>query len=404
MWPIRVRVDGRPLLVVVPNVGMSIDGDRVFMDIKALEWLALYALLWPGPIRCISRASDPSAIGYGQWHFSKDLPFEPVMVARKADAAAIMHHAYDAALILAGADNHLDLGLVGASGNIPVVLTIEYTLRTRLDILRLSGAPISHKIKTALWLIYTERKRVLALAHAAGLQANGTPAYHTYGPNNSASILYFDTRLRTSDFIGAEGASRKSASLATGNPLRLAFSGRLEKMKGAEDLIKVMTALRRRSKIQCYLDIYGKGSLQDRMLKQIAKAGLSNWVKLNDPVDFYEELVPILKSRVDLFVCCHPQGDPSCTYLETLGCGVPIVGYANQAFKGILSLGLCGVSVPVGDVEAMASAIERLDEDRSLLATLTGGAVEIASTRLFELMFADRVAHLRTLAPVRQGN
>lgn len=400
MSPGRVQPGSAPLLVVVPNVGMSRNGDRIYMDIKAVEGLALYASLWPGPVRCISRTCDPDTISFGRWYQSGDLPFEPVVVDSRADAAAIMHLANDAALILAGADNHLDLGLPEASRNIPVVMTIENTLRTRLDILSLSDGRMSQKIKTAIWLVLTERKRMRALASAAGLQANGTPAYWTYGHKNSAGMLYFDTRLRASDFIGMEGATRKAAELANGNPLRLAFSGRLEAIKGAEDLIDVMAVVRHRGKTKCHLNIYGNGSLQDRIRKQIERDGLSDWVTLNEPADFNEELVPLLKSRVDLFLCCHPQADPSCTYLETLGCGVPIVGYSNRAFEGVLSLGSCGVGVPVRDVEAMASAIERLDEDRSLLATLTCGAAEVASSRLFELMFADRIAHMRALASV----
>lgn len=45
-----------------------------------------------------------------------------------------------------------------------------------------------------------------------------------------------------------------------------------------------------------------------------------------------------LKAAVWLIIKgCHRQGDPSCTYLETYACGMPIVGYNNQAHQGILA-------------------------------------------------------------------
>lgn len=405
MLPTHEQAEGHPLLVVVLNVGIMVDHDQVFMDIKAVDGLKIYASLWPGPVRCISRASDPSEIGYGQWYIITDLPFEPVMVGSRADALTIMEQASDASLILAGADNYLDLDLIGQDHNIPVVLTIEYTLRTRLIVLWLSKDRVWQKIKSALWLLSVERQRVSALTRAAGLQANGMPAYQAYGPKNLASMLYFDTRLGITDFISTEEVAAKVERLNAKRPLRLVFTGRLEAMKGVEDLITLMSIIRGREKILCSLDIYGKGVLKGILQSRINSENLSDWIKINDPIDFNKELVPIMRKELDIFVCCHPQADPSCTYLETLGCGVPIVGYSNQAFNGVLSLGPCGISVPMRDIEAMASTIEKLDADRSLLTELVRGATKVASTRLFEMTFKERVDHMRAIAakPARRG-
>ncbi|MDB5578000.1 MAG: hypothetical protein JWR80_3176 [Bradyrhizobium sp.] len=386
------------LLVVVPNVGIAVADDRVFMDVKAAAGLSLYARFWPGPVRCVSREVDARKIGFGRWFERYELPFECVVLSPEASAATVAAHASDATVVLAGADNHLDLGLVAALPTVPVVMTIEYTLRTRLDILRLEDSGLLRKIKSALWLINTERYRKRELRNAAGIQANGAPAFTAYCNDDDRAHRYFDTRLRAQDFIGLEGANAKATTLMQRAPLRLAFSGRLDRMKGVDDLISVAAALARRGKSRARLEIFGDGQRRRAMQATIDRAGLGDFVRLNQPLKFDEELVPLMKSSVDLFVCCHRQGDPSCTYLETLGCGVPIVGYLNEAFEGVLTLGKCGLGVEIGDVDAMVSAIEQLDEDRVLLGEFTRSAARIAESRLFETVFAERINHLRTIS------
>ena len=41
-------------------------------------------------------------------------------------------------------------------------------------------------------------------------------------------------------------------------------------------------------------------------------------------VDFETELVPFTRQNADIFLGCHRQSDPSCTYLEAMGCGVAV--------------------------------------------------------------------------------
>jgi colanic acid/amylovoran biosynthesis glycosyltransferase len=397
VWLISVQPDDRPLLVVVPNIGIAIDGDRLFMDIKATEGSACYAQFWPGRVRCLGRRTEPTSISYGRWYTRAELPFEVTVLSPNADGTEIAEQARDAAVLMAGADHHLDLGVVEAMGAIPVVMIIEYTLRTRLDITRVSDAPLLKRLWTAIWLLRTERTRRKVLAAAAGIQANGWPAFSTYGRRNKASLLYFDTRLRSADLMGAEAASAKAAALQTRAPLRLAFSGRLERMKGADHLIPIARLLREQG-CAFSLDIYGDGSLRRPMMKAVDEAGLNGSVRIHGPVDYETVLVPEFKASVDLFLCCHPQGDPSCTYLETLGCGVPILGYRNEAWLGVLGLGPCGREVRIGDDVAMAREVIRLDRDRAELGRLTRGAVAVAESRSFEKVYAQRIDHLWSIA------
>ena len=82
---------------------------------------------------------------------------------------------------------------------------------------------------------------------------------------------------------------------------------------------------------------------------------MTDVVRLHGPVDFDEVLMPTLKERADVFVCCHRQGDPSCTYAETLGCGVPIAGFGNEALAALVEAHDIGWSVAMGDIAGLAA-------------------------------------------------
>jgi colanic acid/amylovoran biosynthesis glycosyltransferase len=127
-------------------------------------------------------------------------------------------------------------------------------------------------------------------------------------------------------------------------------------------------------------------------------------VHLHPPVDFNEKLVPWMRSEVDLFLCCHRQSDPSCTYLETLGCGVPIIGYGNRAWRGILRLADVGWMIPVGAVDRMVHTIIELDANRAALADKSRKARDFAKDHSFEIEFGKRVEHLRYLAGESSGS
>jgi glycosyltransferase involved in cell wall biosynthesis len=390
-----IRTEEGPLLVVVPNVGIAIEGDRAFLDIKAAEGMSRYARHWPGPVRWVGRAAARKTIAYGAWYETADQPFDIRCAGNAADAREIATHCVGASLVVGGADNHLDIGLVDHLPPETVVFIIENTLRTRLDFVRLERHDPLSKLKKALWLVKTEYARRQALRNALAIQANGTPAYRSYRRADRDDLLFFDTRLDRSLAITSEGLEAKAAAVIGNTGFRLGFSGRLEPAKGADRLVPVLAAVHRRGVPQATLDIYGDGSLREEIRRQAEAAGLGRAIRLHGPVPFDAVLVPALKHSVDLFVCCHLQSDPSCTYLETLGCGVPIAGFRNQAFDGVLGLGDCGVAAPLNDIEALATRIVALARDRQRLAALTRTAAAVGTRNLFEDVFEQRIAHLR---------
>ena len=205
--------------------------------------------------------------------------------------------------------------------------------------------------------------------------------------------MYFDTRVYKHDCIEDVDLEHRLNELSKNKPLRLAFSGRLIRMKGADHLVKLALLLKQR-KVLYKFYIYGAGELKDEMIAYIHKHQLEDSVYLPGPVDFYKQLIPDLKKNIDLFICLHRQSDPSCTYLETLSCGVPIVGYKNKAFSGLLSLVDIGWGSEINDLNKIADTIVHLNENRNQLFAKSRSAIAFARPNDFETTFQNRINHL----------
>jgi glycosyltransferase involved in cell wall biosynthesis len=148
------------------------------------------------------------------------------------------------------------------------------------------------------------------------------------------------------------------------------------------------------------MHIFGAGELENEMKAAIIKHELAANVIMGGVLNFESELIPRISKECDLFVCCHRQGDPSCTYIETLCCGVPIVGYSNEAFSGIMKCSEIGYEVPINNFKALAKIIACLDSDRGRLISLSYNSVDFAKKHLFEENFTRRIAQLTRIAKV----
>jgi glycosyltransferase involved in cell wall biosynthesis len=187
-----------------------------------------------------------------------------------------------------------------------------------------------------------------------------------------------------------EEMAARAARLASGGPLRIAHSGRLEPMKGAMDLIPIARVLRERG-VAFTLDIFGAGSLVDAITASLPE--FDGAVRLHVPVDFETVLVPWMRANADLFLSCHRQSDPSCTYLETMGCGVPVIGYDNAMWQRMQAESGSGWVVPMGRVPAMAAQIAQLDSGRDAVAAHAAAALRFAQADDFETEFDLRMVH-----------
>lgn len=359
-----------------------------------------FASRWEGTVRVIMepRAGgtenlddtlvDPRELAWGL----EVLPFE---------GAAFDRRMADAGVILGGL-GHRQNGLAEKARElgVPFATTSEYTLTTRYQIAEADREPGPvgwlKSVRRKQWEAGQERANLRTVRAAAGVQCNGTPTYEAYAPENPNTLLFFDTRTRDRDVLGDAALEARLKRVAAGEPLKLAFTGRLDPMKGARHLPALGSALRDRG-VPFEMSICGDGRDAEQMRAEIAERGLEGQVKMLGVLDFQSELVPFVKEQVDLFVCPHLQGDPSCTYLETMAAGVPIAGFANEAWAGILARVAAGWRAPLGDVDALAARVEEAHHQRSILAERTREALRFAREHTYEKSFDRRVEHLAAL-------
>ncbi len=385
-------------LVVAPSLGAGTGRpDQIRLTGKFVSGMQAYVDLWDGPVTVLIEPEEGDHSGNldDVWIRPDELPFETVVARFDSDTAR--QTMVNAGVVLGGPDHRLNqAATVCARAGVPYVMVTEYSLKTRLQIVDADNLVFWRRWRRRQWEARQEAATVACVRLAAGIQCNGTPTFEAYRELNSNALLYFDSRVSTEMIPAAPGLEDRLLQFTEQRPLRLAFSGRLSRMKGADHLVKFALALRDIG-IPFRLDIYGDGPLAQGMAEDIRSHGLQTQVFLGGVLDFAHELMPLMRREVDLFVCCHRQGDPSCTYLETLACGVPIAGYDNEALSGLLRLCPAGSVVAMDDGAALAAEVARLARSPQELLKMARAGLAFARQHTFEMEFRARIAQLKRL-------
>jgi len=392
----------RNALLVMPALTASAGTAGSFvLTRKFVDGAAEYARRWPGPvvvwIEQVQRADsnldhievDPD-----------DLPF--ALRWLPADQSQLDAVLDDAAVVLATlVDKHLPLVNSCARKRVPLAYISEYSVLTRRQIIRAETSNPILRWRRERWTTQLERRYEQAVKSAAGVQCNGTPTFEAYRALSRNPLLYFDTRVRADQLADQGTIDQRTREMLAGGPLRLAFSGRLIPMKGANHLPLIAAELKKRG-VPFTMEICGGGILEPNLRSSIQRLGLGDQVRLRGVLDFETELMPLIARHVDLFICPHPQGDPSCTYLETMSCGTPITGYDNEALRGLTDLAKVGWCTALGKPGDLAGQIARLHHNRQELVSDAIRSLRFAAQHTFETTMKARVDHLLSCAAPRK--
>jgi colanic acid/amylovoran biosynthesis glycosyltransferase len=197
-------------------------------------------------------------------------------------------------------------------------------------------------------------------------------------------LFYFAPRLPATMVMSADALEARLQGLP-GRRVRMMFSGRYERMKGAVDAVQAAAACLARG-LDVEMDTYGQGSQAEAM--RAVAAGSGGRIRVHDAIPF-PELVKKTHAA-DLFICCHIQSDPSCTYLESMGAGLPIVGYANRMWTSMAEQSHAGVVTPVNTPDAVADAVQQILATPGALEDASRRAQRFATEHAFEIEFRRR--------------
>jgi len=384
------------ILVAIPAIQRA-DGHWL-LPTKLVTGMQAYAAYWSGPVILgLPPGNQPSAELDNAYWAPDTLPFQIQELSFRA-LAERGHPVLDNTLAMAMLHHELH-GLARRcreAGSLFVVGT-ELTLRTQMQMARSTHGLGPTLARQLIWLLLNHRLALRDVAEAHGLQCNGTPTFDAYAHRNPNALLYFDNRTTADMLASTQDTEARFERLARRGRPHLFFSGRLHPIKGAHHLVPVADHLRRLG-MDFELSIAGDGPLRGDIEAQIRAYGLQDQVRCLGTLRFADELMPLLRREIDLFICPHLQGDPSCTYLETLSGAVPIVGYDNEAWQGLYQRSGAGALCVRREPASLAAVVSTLAQDVTALRRLAQKAVDFAREHLFEMEFNRRIAHLKQVA------
>ena len=273
----------------------------------------------------------------------------------------------------------LDLG-------VPVSFIAENTLRMRLDQLRASGPSAVTLVRSAIGLVRRERKLRGMLRRSAGLECNGPGAYRTYARFAPHAVEFNDSRVTDADIAAAQAIVP-----GEGGELRVAFSGRWIAIKGIAYVLEV-ARLAHEGGVRARFAVIGGGELEPAI-----RAAAPPNLEVVGYLDFETQWKPWVRANVDLMLLPHVQGDPSGTYFEALGCGVPLLGFHNESLTPLVGEGVAW-AVRRGDSSGLVDVIARLARDRPELVRARVRALDYMSVRTMERNDVRRSAFVEAVA------
>lgn len=385
------------LLLISPAPVVETPGREVLLDVGFVEGMKLHCQFWPGRVRCVLRRGA-HAIPGGKRYSRRRLGFDLVLLDPDEPLPEVLLD--EAHLVCCSADDMRYLDLPQRMNG--RLARLVYTLENAPG-MRLAGAfcdtrrSALGKLRSALWVMRGEARLRAALRAADGVQCNGFPAYRAYRWLRRDNLLFLDNRMRTPMQARAADQQARAERLRSGAPLTLVHVGPLENATDTHDLLQVAFLLRQRG-IDFRLQMFGEGTQEGRLRDGIAALGLGAQVSLPGNPGFERELVPHLRREADLLVSPRRQPDPVSIYTEAMGCGVPVLGYANTTWRNLHAASGGGWLCRSGSAAALARALARLDGDRPAIIRASACALEYARDHSFEHVFARRMTHLRTIA------
>ncbi len=373
------------------------------LDSKFLEGMKLQSSMWPGSFDCLMR-KGATEIPFGTRLYDPDTAGFQLQLLTEFEAVRADHlSGYDVIFCSADDERNFRIPKLARAAGAMVATTLEYNLDTRLRIAFLDrNRGIARRLYSAAKLAVQEVRRRSFLREMDGIQANGYPAYEVCRKFDPDTLLFLDNRMTADLFATPEDMQNRRQRLLGGGPLQLVYTGRLEKMKGAHDLVPLASELRSLG-VPFLLRIFGAGSLGEEIDDEIVRNGLSDNVQRLAPLDFNTELVPFLRSNCDIFICCHRQSDPSCSYIENMGCGLSVAGYGNEMWSDLQTASEAGWVSPIGQVRKLAGVIAEVEKSREEIVRRCEQAVSFSRQHSFEVLSRARMRHLEEMARQKQS-
>lgn len=152
--------------------------------------------------------------------------------------------------------------------------------------------------------------------------------------------------------------------------LRLAFFGRIERIKG---LHVVMSALQRIRNADLALDVYGIATADDAYTRAVrSQARSDSRIRMHEAIP-RSRVLETMRAHDAVVVPSQWLETGPLVVLEAQAAGLPVLGSNLGGIRELVRDGVDGMLIERDDVHAWAEAIEKLCADRAMLAKLAAG-------------------------------
>jgi glycosyltransferase involved in cell wall biosynthesis len=182
-------------------------------------------------------------------------------------------------------------------------------------------------------------------------------------------------------------------------PLRIAYLGRLDPVKGLDLLVEAIRALPR---APLALDVYGvaQGPGDEAYRRRLEATAAGDARIAFHPTVGNQAVVPILRSYDLVAVPSRWLETGPLVVLEAFAAGVPVVGSALGGIAELVRNGVDGLLVGHRTVAAWRDVLERLSRDREQVARLRAG---VRPPRTMEAVAREMTTLYEALSRARRG-
>ncbi|HRW17368.1 MAG TPA: glycosyltransferase family 4 protein [Dermatophilaceae bacterium] len=372
-----------PHLVFVATGPILARDGSLIAPVKLVEGLQAYAARFPGELTLLgvpAQHADADNLGVRSTPLA-DLGFGCVVDADVPAALARLRP--DVALVDLSESCRPLLGIATAT-----VAEVEHTGASRLAMaLAQPHSPVD-RIRLEVGYRRLQRRLERLADTVDGLICNGALAWQAFGSRATPALRVYDNRVRAA-WVEQAAANRSARPRRPADGgLRLGFSGRLVPIKGPEYAVRLVDDLLRRG-IDARLHVLGDGPLAE------ALKGVSGpTVTWHGSLDFATAWPAFVQKHLDVMVLPHVQADPSGSYLESAGLGVPVLGFDNAQLADLVGTAGLGWTVPMRDGAALADRAASLANDPGEIERAGAAGIAFVREHCFERDFDARVDFL----------
>lgn len=221
------------------------------------------------------------------------------------------------------------------------------------------------------------------------LLSRGVPADKIFIAANCADMDLFKPEPRNEALARQLGLERFD--------IVIGYAGTFSHYEGLDDLLSAMHLLNRQD-VKCGLLLIGHGEGAAALPEKIRKAGLTDQVVLQPPVE--QQYLAGFMSVADCVIL--PRKDYEVCHIvtplkpvEAMAMGRPLIVSDVRALKELVVEGETGLTFPAGNVAALASAIARLAQDGELRRVMGENARRLALRQYDKVSIMKRLsAHI----------